>query len=231
MKQTKILYVEDELTLANIVKDTLEQAGYQIQLISDGAKVMNAFRNFQPDLCILDVMLPNIDGFALGQSIHQEQPALPIIFLTAKNQTADVVKGFQSGGNDYLRKPFSLEELIVRIENLLRLRKGFGGSNNNQEEISIGKYQFYPKQLMLRFQEQERKLTYREAEVLQVFAQHQNNIVLKKKLLLDIWGDDTLSNTRNLDVYITKLRDYLSDDSKIEILTLRGVGYQFNIQS
>lgn len=228
MPDVKILYVEDEPTLAQIVKDTLERSGYTVCLIEDGAKVLEGLQQFQPHICVLDVMLPHVDGFTLGDQIRKLLPELPIIFLTAKNRTADVVQGFKSGGNDYLRKPFSMEELIVRVENLLSI-KGKGTPKSVVDVINIGAYQFYPQKLLLKIGNSERKLTYREAEVLQVFAQNQNGVVLKKHLLLGIWGDDTLSNTRNLDVYITKLRDYLSGDPQIEILTLRGVGYQFNV--
>ena len=228
MPDLNILYVEDAPTLAQIVKDTLERKGYTICLVDDGARVIETLQQFQPQLCILDVMLPHVDGFSLGEQIRSLQADLPIIYLTAKNRTADVVQGFKSGGNDYLRKPFSMEELMVRIDNLLALR-GRAKGPNPVDEIPIGAYRFYPQKLLLKSAERELKLTYRESEVLQVFAQNQNGVVRKKHLLLGIWGDDTLSNSRNLDVYITKLRDYLSGDPQIEILTLRGVGYQFNV--
>jgi len=229
MTKTKILYVEDELALANIVKDTLEGQGYQIQLISDGAKVIPARQNFNPDLCLLDVMLPNIDGFTIAKKMNQEQPEIPIIFLTAKNQTSDVLEGFKSGGNDYLKKPFSLEELIIRIENLISLKKGTKTISNYDAPILIGRYKFFPNKLILSINDNDRTLTHREAEIIQFFAQHINGVINKKELLLKIWGDDTLYNTRNLDVYINKLRDYLSEDQTIKILTLRGLGYRFNV--
>ena len=131
MPEVKILYVEDEPTLAQIVKDTLERSGYHVLLVSDGAKVIAQIQQFQPHICVLDVMLPHVDGFTLGDQIRKLVPDLPIIYLTAKNRTADVVQGFKSGGNDYLRKPFSMEELIVRIENLL----SFQGREKNQPTI------------------------------------------------------------------------------------------------
>lgn len=227
MEKKRILYVEDELALAHIVKDTLAARNYEVNLVSDGAEVIQAFQDFKPHLCVLDVMLPHIDGFSLGQQIRQQDAQLPILYLTAKNQTADVVKGFKSGGRDYLRKPFSLDELLVRIENLISLYT----PAIEEEEIRLSSYDFYPKKLLLKQGEDERKLTYRETEVLAAFNAQKNEILQKKQLLLDIWGDDSPSNSRNLDVYIAKLRDYLSADPKIEIITLRGVGYRFNIDN
>ncbi|MEL6674243.1 MAG: response regulator transcription factor [Bacteroidota bacterium] len=137
------------------------------------------------------------------------------------------IKGFRSGGRDYLRKPFSLDELLVRIENLMALFP----PTPSEEVIELGGYTFFPKKLLLAFGEEERKLTYRETEVLSAFYTQKNEILQKRQLLLDIWGDDSLSNSRNLDVYIAKLRDYLSQDARIEIITLRGVGYRFNVEA
>lgn len=145
--------------------------------------------------------------------------------MTAKGESADVVKGFKSGGRDYLRKPFSLEELLVRIENLLRLSP----KTETQAQLQIGAYAFYPKKLHLVYENEIQKLTYRETEVLLYFHKQQNAIIEKKKILLTIWGDDTLSNVRSLDVYVAKLRSYLAKDQNIEIITLRGIGYQFNV--
>ncbi|MEL6719650.1 MAG: response regulator transcription factor [Bacteroidota bacterium] len=225
MSKVKILYVEDELALAHIVKDTLESQNYEVRLATDGATVLSHYTQFKPDLCLLDIMLPNVDGFTLGQQIHQQQPSLPILFLTAKGESKDVVKGFKSGGRDYLRKPFSLEELLVRIENLLHLTP----KSATQSCLQIGAYRFYPKKLQLEYQNERQKLTYRETEVLLYFHRYQNAIIEKKKMLLAIWGDDTLSNARNLDVYVAKLRGYLEKDEQIEIITLRSIGYQFNV--
>ena len=224
----KILYVEDELALAGIVKDTLEGQGYDVNLVSDGANVLPQAQHFEPDLCLLDVMLPNIDGFTLGKALKKTKPNLPIIFLTAKNQTADVLNGFKSGGNDYLKKPFSMEELLARMENLLHL-KGQQKKEMATAEIVIGKYSFFPNKLLLASLKTKRKLTHRESEVILFFSQHINDVINKKDLLLKIWGDDSFYNTRSLDVYINKLRDFFSEDPNISILTLRGVGYRFNV--
>lgn len=226
MSPVKILYVEDEVNLASIVKDTLISSGYNVELVSDGALVLDAAKTFEPDICVLDVMLPNIDGFALGKALSRRTPALPIIFLTAKSQTSDVVEGFKSGGNDYLKKPFSMEELMVRIDNLLRL-KGAAPAPNTAKTIAIGRYEFDAAKLELRLDGATRQLSYREAELVQYFGGHLNDVVVKKELLLAVWGDDSYYNARNLDVYMGKLRSYFEGDATISILTLRGVGYRF----
>lgn len=230
MDKIKILYVEDELFLGKIVKESLESRDFEVKMITDGSNALPAFHAFQPDICVLDVMLPHKDGFTIGKEIKAEQPDIPIIFLTAKNQTEDVLKGFSSGGNDYIRKPFSMEELIVRIHNLLTL-KGNGPQPDQHSDapIPIGKYLFDPRKYELIFGEQVRKLSHREAELLLIFARHQNLTIERKKILKDIWGDDSFFNSRNLDVYIKKLRDYLSEDEQVQIITLKGIGYQFAV--
>ena len=227
--KTKLLYVEDELALAGIVKDTLESKGYEVFHVSHGNEVLSAFRSYQPSVCILDVMLPGTDGFSLGKIIHGESPDTPIIFLTAKDQTDDVVKGFRSGGRDYLKKPFSMAELIVRIESLLNYSGAQVSTMPVEKILDLGKFQLNPQQLVLSFSGEEQKLTYRELEILIYLQKHQNSIIQKKDLLLHIWGDDSMYNARNLDVYIKRMRDLLERDEKIQLLTLRGVGYQFSV--
>jgi DNA-binding response OmpR family regulator len=225
MKKTKVLYVEDEPFLGKIVKESLESREFEVNMIADGLLVMPAFEQYQPDICVLDVMLPNRDGFTLGKEIRKRQPGMPIIYLTAKNQTQDVIKGFQSGGNDYLKKPFSMEELIIRIQNLLQL-VNLKPVNKNTG-INLGQYSFYPQKLELQMNGESRKLSHRETQLLQILAQHKNRPVERKKILKEVWGDDSFFNSRNLDVYITKLRDYLKSDEQVQIITLKGVGYQF----
>lgn len=226
---TKVLYVEDELFLGKIVQESLESRGFEVVMIDDGAKVMASFDSFLPDICLLDVMLPNRNGYELGADIRQRFPTLPIIFLTAKTQTKDVLKGFTSGGNDYIRKPFSMEELIARIHNLLNL-SGQNPAETSDEQngvVHLGKYEFDLRKYELRLQAQIRKLSHREAELLKILADHRNFTVERKEIMLQIWGDDSFFNSRNLDVYITRLRDYLREDERVQIITLKGVGYQF----
>ncbi|MBA4852144.1 response regulator transcription factor [Emticicia sp. BO119] len=222
---TKILYVEDEPFLGKIVKESLESRNFEVNMVTDGNLVLKAFEQFKPDICVFDVMLPNKDGYTLGNEIRQIKPALPIIFLTAKTQTDDVLKGFQSGGNDYIRKPFSMEELIVRINNLLLLSNSKGITPTGS--IALGKYEFLPQKYELRLNEHCRKLSHRETELLKIFTENRNYTVNRKEILMKIWGDDSFFNSRNLDVYITKLRDYLKEDETLELMTIKGVGYHF----
>ncbi|RYU94476.1 response regulator transcription factor [Emticicia agri] len=222
---TKILYVEDEPFLGKIVKESLESRNFEVKMVADGNLVLKAFEQFKPDICVLDVMLPNKDGYTIGNEIRQLKPALPIIFLTAKTQTDDVLKGFQSGGNDYIRKPFSMEELIVRINNLLLLLNSKGVTPTGS--IILGKYEFLPQKYELRLNDNCRKLSHRETELLKIFTENRNFTVNRKEILMKIWGDDSFFNSRNLDVYITKLRDYLKEDETLELMTIKGVGYHF----
>lgn len=227
MSRIKVLYVEDELFLGKIVKETLEGRGFEVAMETDGALVMRAFKEAQPDICVLDVMLPHKSGFELAEDIRNINDDIPIIFLTAKTQTEDVVKGFKTGGNDYVRKPFSMEELIVRIENALRIKKNNGAEEIKTESLQIGKYVFNLNRQTLAINNTERKLSYRESELLKYLWQHRNNIIDRRDMLNTIWGNDSFFNSRNLDVYITKLRGYLKDDETLEIITIKGVGYRF----
>ena len=222
----KILYVEDELFLGKIVKETLELRGFEVVMESDGADVMKAFETSQPDICVLDVMLPNRSGFELAEDIRKLNDDVPVIFLTAKTQTDDVVHGFKIGGNDYIRKPFSMEELIVRIENALRLKKD-EPLNLLGDLIVMGKYQFHLNKQVLGIGSEDRKLSYRESELLKYLYSHRDQVIDRRDLLNHIWGNDSFFNSRNLDVYITKIRGYLKDDPSIEIITIKGVGYRF----
>ena len=222
----KVLYVEDELFLGKIVKETLEGRNFNVLMESDGNEVINKFRSFSPDICVLDVMLPNRNGFELAQDIRKINTDTPIIFLTAKTQTEDVIKGFKTGGNDYMRKPFSMEELIVRIENALRIKKDPPG-DDLPEVLQIGNYRLNLNRQTLLFKNEERKLSYREIELLKYLWQNRDKVIDRREMMNRVWGNDSFFNSRNLDVYITKLRGYLKADASIEILTIKGVGYRF----
>jgi len=228
MDKVKILYVEDEPFLGRIVKESLESRDYQVTMVADGALAQQAFEQTKPDICVLDVMLPNKDGFAIAQSIRQSNPSIPIIFVTAKTQTEDLLKGFDLGGNDYLRKPFSMEEFIARVNNLLQITRKTPGA---QEVISIGKFEFNTVRYELKIGDKVKKLSHREAMLLRMLGENINATVNRKDLLMRVWGDDSFFNSRNMDVYITKLRDYLKEDPGIEIITIKGVGYHFSVSS
>jgi DNA-binding response OmpR family regulator len=221
----KILYVEDEPFLGKIVKESLESRNFEVSMIADGKNALAAFTETKPDIGVLDIMLPNKDGYTIAKEIRQINPSIPLIFVTAKTQTDDLIKGFEVGGNDYLRKPFSMEELIVRINNLLQLTQK--QQTAPKENITIGQFEFAPQRYELRNDENVRKLSHREAVLLQILAENQNNNIDRKTILMRVWGDDSFFNSRNLDVYISKLRDYLREDPKIEIITIKGVGYRF----
>ncbi len=225
-RMTKILYVEDEPALARIVKESLEVRSFNVELVMNGNEATQRFVGMSPDICILDVMLPNKDGYEIAREIRRINGSVPIIFLTAKNQTVDVLKGFDSGGNDYLRKPFSMEELIARVNNLLKL-SGNKRDHREKESITMGSFEFSPARYELKSPFGIKKLSHRESTLLQMFADHPNATVLRKDILMRLWGDDSFFNSRNLDVYITKLRDYLKDDPSIEIITIKGIGYHF----
>lgn len=232
MNNTKVLYVEDEPFLAQIVKESLESRGFIVKHVDDGNLVLNQFNEFTPDICVLDVMLPHKDGFEIAKEIKELKPSMPLIFLTAKTQTTDILTGFHSGGNDYLKKPFSMEELIVRIQNLLHLTgNGILLADENNEDLKkqIGSFVFYPQHLELHFNHCVRKLSQREAQIIQLLTADTSIPVMRKKILLELWGDDSFYNSRNLDVYISRLRDYFSEDPDIKIVTLKGVGYHFKI--
>ena len=223
---TKILYAEDELFLGKIVKESLESRGFTVTMEADGAKVFDHFKKETPDICILDIMLPNKDGFTIADEIRQLNDVVPIIFLTAKTQTEDVVKGFNIGGNDYIRKPFSMEELIIRIQNVLKNKSGpqpkAGG-----DTVALGKLNFHLNRQTLTTGKNERKLSFRESELLKLLYTNRDEIIDRREILNLLWGNDSFFNSRNLDVYITKLRSYLKDDPSLEIITIKGIGYRF----
>ena len=226
MSKVKILYVEDELFLGKIVKESLESRSFDVIMESDGANVLQVFKRVNPDICVLDVMLPNKDGFTIAEEIRAVNFKVPIIFLTAKTQTADLVKGFSTGGNDYIRKPFSMEELIVRVENALRYQQ-FGRKPGTTDEVRLGQYSFHLTRQTLMSGKEEKKLSFRESELLKLLYEHRDKIIDRKDILNLLWGNDSFFNSRNLDVYITKRRSYLKEDESIEIITIKGIGYRF----
>ncbi len=220
----KILYAEDEMFLGKIVKESLESRGYEVVMEADGSKVLSHFTKQRPDVCVLDIMLPNKDGFTIAEEIRNINKEVPIIFLTAKTQTEDLVKGFKTGGNDYIRKPFSLEELIVRIENVLKQKIK---TAENISAVQIGIYSFHSNLQLLKNENEERKLSFRESELLKMLYNNRDTIIDRRSILNLLWGNDNFFNSRNLDVYITKLRSYLKKDANLQIITIKGVGYRF----
>ena len=217
----KILYVEDEEVLAMLVRDHLVKNGYEVHWTADGNEAEGLFKKVQPDLCILDVMLPGKSGFEIGQQIRQMNKVIPIIFLTAKSESKDVVDGFKAGGNDYLKKPFSLEELMARISNLLSMT-----GRASPGIYKIGELSFDPVRMIIENGSESVTLSHRENELLKMLIVQIGSPVERKQILLQVWGDDHFFNSRNLDVYVTRLRKYLKMDPGVQLLTLKGVGYQ-----
>ncbi len=218
----KIVLAEDETALGTIIKESLETRNFKVFFCENGEEAFKAYRNEKPDLLVLDVMMPKKDGFTLAKEIRQENKQIPIIFLTAKSQTKDVIEGFGHGGNDYLKKPFSMEELIVRIHALLDRTK----LQQSHDQIAIGQFNFnYTKQLLVHGK-MEQLLTHREAELLFHLAQKRNEILDRSHILKKIWGDDDFFNARSMDVFISKLRKKLRRDANIQIVNIRGYGYK-----
>ncbi|MGK0387685.1 MAG: DNA-binding response OmpR family regulator [Maribacter sp.] len=224
MKKVKILYVEDELHLGQIVSETLKSRSYQVNMVSDGALVLDQFISFKPDICILDIMLPNKDGYTIGKEITALNTGTPIIFLSAKTQAESVLKGFESGGRDYIRKPFSIEELIVRIENILKIPQK---EKKDPLHHKFGSYHFSMMNFELKGKETTIQLSYKEAQLLNILLEHKNQKIDRDKILNAIWGTDSFINSRTLDVYVNKLRKLLKGDEQVNIKTLKGIGYIF----
>ncbi|MGX1928890.1 response regulator transcription factor [Flagellimonas sp. 2504JD4-2] len=219
---TKIILAEDEAALGMIIKESLETRNFKVTLCADGEKALRSYQQNKPDLLVLDVMMPKKDGFTLAQEIRAENPAIPIIFLTAKSQTKDVVEGFEHGGNDYLKKPFSMEELIVRINGLLNRVP----LQQNLEDITIGKFRFNSIKQVLFLEGEETTLTHRESQLLYHLVQKKNLILDRSAILKTLWGDDDFFNARSMDVFITKLRKKLKADPEVQIINVRGYGYK-----
>ncbi|WP_422859071.1 response regulator transcription factor [Flagellimonas sp. S174] len=217
----KILLAEDEPALGQIVKESLETRNFEVILCEDGTEAYESYLKNKPELLVLDVMMPKKDGFTLAEEVRRKDTDIPIIFLTAKSQIKDVVNGFQLGGNDYLKKPFSMEELIVRIHALLNRSQ-----KQQKDSITLGKFTFnYTKQLLID-EEEEQSLTHREAELLYHLIQKQNEVLDRSEILKKLWGDDDFFNARSMDVFITKLRKKLKKDQNIQIINVRGLGYK-----
>ncbi|RBQ03151.1 response regulator transcription factor [Pedobacter miscanthi] len=227
MKKTKVLYAEDEPFLARIVLDGLTSSGYDVKLALDGALALKLFQEQKPDICVLDIMMPQKDGYTLAAEIRKSDPDIPIIFLSAKALTEDVVMGFKSGGNDYLKKPFSIDELLVRMESLL---KRFGHTQKEDNDLTQ-KYQFGnceldPLAQKLKTSVAEYSLSYKETILLELLLKNRNNILEREAALIKIWGEDSFYNGRSMDVFMAHLRKLLKGETGIQIISLRGVGYK-----
>ena len=222
MSKIKVLLAEDEASLGMIVKESLETRKFAVFHAQNGEEAIDIYRKEQPDILVLDVMMPKKDGFTLAKEIRQENKRVPIIFLTAKSQTSDVLEGFNHGGNDYLKKPFSMEELIVRIQSLLNRIE----LKSDVENLQIGTYAFNLTKQTLEFLSETQQLTHREAQLLFYLFEKKNEVLDRTFILNKLWGNDDFFNARSMDVFISKLRKKLKKDANIQILNVRGFGYK-----
>ena len=219
-----VLLVEDEQTLAMIIKDTLEENDFIIHTANDGEEGLSLFFELHPDVLVADVMMPKMDGFEMVRRIRQTDKQTPVLFLTARSAINDVVEGFELGANDYLKKPFGIQELIIRIKALMG--KAFLFTENKvANHFEIGSYLFDPVAQTLLHAGTRQELSHRESEILKRLCENRNQVV-NTDVLLELWGDDSFFNSRSLHVFITKLRHKLSQDEQIRIVNVRGIGYK-----
>ena len=229
-RKETILLVEDDQNLGFVIQDSLKRKGYTVHLSRDGKEGLKLFNEHIYDLCVLDVMLPHKDGFSLAEDIRLINAEVPIVFLSAKSQTEDRIAGFKAGGDDYLTKPFSHEELVLRIEAILRRTSGTGSETRDREHFELGEYTFDFRNLTLTHPTEERKLTKKEADVLRLLCMHQEQVLPRELVLNMVWGDDTYFLGRSLDVFISRLRKYLKTDEKVNIVNVHGVGFKLVIE-
>ncbi|MBO4397813.1 MAG: response regulator transcription factor [Bacteroidaceae bacterium] len=226
-EDVRILLCEDDENLGMLLREYLEAKGYDAELCIDGEEGYNAFQEGTYDLCILDVMMPKMDGFTLASKIRDINPDIPFMFLTAKTMRDDVKAGFELGADDYITKPFSMEEVVFRIEAILRRARG--KKNRDVSSFPIGKYIFDSQKQLLTIGNKQEKLTTKEAELLKLLCNKINELLPRDYALRTIWIDDNYFNARSMDVYITKLRKHLKDDPNVEILNVHGKGYKLVI--
>lgn len=226
-QKTKILLAEDDLQLGFIIKDNLEEAGFQVINCPDGETAWEHYQKVNPDLCILDVNMPYRDGFSLAKKIRQKSDRIPILFLTAKSLEEDKLKGFAAGGDDYILKPFSMKELLSRIQVFLRRNKMI--ITDSPQTMTIGNFNFHPAELKLVGEKETVGLTQREAELLEFLCLHPNKVLKREEILSNVWGKNDFFLGRSMDVFMTRLRKLLSVEPSVTIETIHGVGYRFTM--
>ncbi len=229
MSKIKVLIVEDDPFLGLIVKENFETKGFDAFLNKDGDSGLKAFCSIKPDICILDIMMPLKDGFTLAKEIREIDKKVPIIFLTAKSMQQDVIEGFNVGADDYVKKPFSMEELILRVNVILKRTENLPNVSQGHNSYHIGNYLFNYEAQILKHDNLTQKLTHREAELLKLLFENKNKVLDREPTLTKLWGDDNFFTGRSMDVFISKLRKYLQKDSNLEIINIRGKGYKLII--
>jgi DNA-binding response OmpR family regulator len=223
----KVLLAEDDLVLGYVIKDNLEIGGYDVILCPDGDEALQQFQKQEFDICLLDVMMPAKDGFAVAKKIRLKSDVIPILFITSKALEEDKIKGFQSGADDYIVKPFNMQELILRMEVFLRRTKKL----RSEESVSyqVGRLRFSFTDLKIYVDEQTINLTQKEADLLLFLCKHPNKILKREEVLLNVWGKDDYFLGRSMDVFITKLRKHFKADASIVLETIHGIGFRFNV--
>jgi two-component system, OmpR family, response regulator len=236
MANNKILLVEDDQNFGDVLRSYLEMHDYEVTLATDGDQGLESYQQGEFDLCILDVMMPKKDGFTLAGEIREQDEDMPIIFLTAKTMKDDVLKGFRIGADDYITKPFNSEELLYRIQAILKRSQAKADPREEIKEFDIGKYHFnYPLRILTYNpdgpEEETSKLSPKEAQLLRMFAMYKNDILARSEALTKIWGEDNYFTARSMDVFVTKLRKYLKKDENIEIVNIHGNGFQLLVRA
>jgi DNA-binding response OmpR family regulator len=225
-KKVKVLLAEDDLSLGYVIKDNLQDAGYEVVLCPDGQTAIDKFDKTQYDICLLDVMMPNKDGFTVARKIRQLSDMIPILFLTAKSMEEDKIKGFLTGADDYITKPFSMQELLLRMDVFIRRTRKLHA--DSVQQYSIGQMKFSYTDLKLHTANDTFTLTQKEADLLKFLCEHANHILKRDEVLLNVWGKDDYFLGRSMDVFMTKLRKYFKADPNIILETIHGVGFRFN---
>jgi len=223
----KVLLAEDDLSLGYVIKDNLVDAGYEVILCPDGQTAIDKFDKNEFSICLLDVMMPNKDGFAVARKIRQQSDMMPIIFITARSMEEDKIKGFQTGADDYITKPFSMQELLMRMEVFLRRTRKM--HSDKTIAFVIGSLQFGYTDLQLTIGKELFNLTQKEADLLKFLCEHSNRVLKREEVLLNVWGKDDYFLGRSMDVFITKLRKYFKADPDVNLETIHGVGFRFNV--
>lgn len=225
--KAKVLLAEDDATLGYVIKDSLQEEGYYVVLCPDGQTAIDRFNKNEFDICLLDIMMPHKDGLAVAKKIRQQTDLTPILFLTAKSMEEDRIKGFQSGADDYITKPFSMPELLLRMDVFLRRTKKM--HSDNVQEYTLGSIRFSYTDLKLSSDEGTISITQKEADLLKFLSQHPNKVLKREEVLLNVWGKDDYFLGRSMDVFVTKLRKHFKLDPNIILETIHGVGFRFNV--
>ncbi len=222
----RILLLEDDANLGTLIEEHLSLQGYRVVLCADGEEGLKRFSEDQFDLCLVDVMMPKLDGFSFAEKVRSRDAETPIMFLTARSLKEDRIRGFRIGCDDYLTKPFSVEELLLRIQAILKRTHNGPAGKSLPGPVQLGKYVFDHRRQLLTFKSKQYKLTFKEAELLRLLFLNLNQTLLRETALKQVWGEDSYFNSRSMDVFISRLRKYLKDDPRVEILSIHGSGFR-----